>query len=135
MSTKLSFPRNSKALGKLSSKQMLALLDEWFTHSNYNETEVLWFILTALRGPDTRHDTAVSYFGKPRSEKSVTTAIIRNKALPKLSRNNSDGNKVGALFNRTDKTIMFSKWRNNIDHFKSHTTWAAKALKIPIVTE
>ena len=78
----------------------------------------LWSIMTALRGPDYANESII---------KEHTTAPIRTKAFPNLSKRSGIGRPLIAVIfaPRGQKIDLFQK--SECWHFNAHVSFAAKA--------
>lgn len=59
-----------------TAKEVLKAVNTWADNAELKQAKQLWFILTALRGPDNGSDNL----------KSATTALVRGYSLPDLAR-------------------------------------------------
>lgn len=110
-----------------SMKEVLAAVDEWAdAPGNSGQAANMWRVLTALRGPDQKDPSGLI--------KSLTTAVIRRHALPKLTA------RVGADLARHDARVDLNRlsgpnevgdeWSKQPGHFKGHIQDAVYALDI-----
>lgn len=113
-------PRQSKSRVRKAIKELVSILNRG-SDVQYEDQIHLWYILTALRGPDSSYDTV----------KNLTTARIRG-AIGLQS-----GNPGGATvctkcplftveFNRDEKALLS---REQSSHFLTHYDMAVKALR------
>jgi len=80
---------------------------------NFQKDQILWNILTALRGPDNENNQLKEY----------STARLRNMICPTLSREaGATVNAYGNVHNINDKAVDTQK------HFNRHFNWAVNAL-------
>lgn len=96
--------------------QVMKLIDTEAVRMTRNEQRKLWYVLTALRGPDNNGD------------KWNTTAVIRAKALPQWSKHPNflgTHNRYGSF---VAPAIDTNPSANN--HFARHAMKAAEALKL-----
>lgn len=98
-----------------SVREMLDAIDTFFVTKNEQESEELWDVLTALRGPDSKED---------RNLKPSTTVHIRIAAFPKFA---------AGLSNSHMADFVTTERLHNLDpfspsHFLQHIHYAIKAL-------
>ena len=99
----------------LTAKEVLILMDQWAKMASTAQTNKLWDVLTALRGPD-KVDAFV---------KKATTAVIRRAAVPNLTR------RVGAdISNKQWVDLDVLKGRNVESHFQGHIENAVRTLEL-----
>jgi hypothetical protein len=108
--------KNTRVAGQRTAKQMLKLIDRFLEHRDA-ESDRLWWVLTALRGPDSDNW----------NEKMQTTAHVRAKAFPRTAK----GSKLvnwgpgGAVFFHDQP---FNTDELSSVHFRAHITRAALVL-------
>ena len=104
---------------KPSVKKILNLIDEHLAKGN-NASKDLWYVLSALRGPDTGHGSA----------KLNTTVFIRSAALPKTDASKRKANlPISFASEYSNRKYDSSVVGIQVSlHFKSHADKAARVL-------
>jgi hypothetical protein len=90
-------------------KEALTTIDSWVDTLDYAAAEQLWQVLAAIRGPDDNNENV----------KYLTTAVIRNLALPRLAK------EVYVAVNGDASSFDDSDANG---HFADHVRWAWGAL-------
>lgn len=108
-------------------EHILEAIDVWAQDAPFGQVQKLWYVLTALRGPDSGNTQI----------KQLTTAIIRNKAVPRLTRRIGADIKKGEANLDNIKTV--AELTKESTHFLRHAEDAIEALgiaeKIPTAEE
>lgn len=104
----------------LETREILDKIDEFLVQRNTNSQD-LWDILTALRGPDSEHNDI----------KHVTTVPIRSAAFPKTAKvAASDYGFVNGADFRGGEFSYDAANMDKSEHFASHVVNAARRLGI-----
>lgn len=100
-------------------EEMLKLISD-FLKRNDGESEILWDVLTALRGPDDENE----------NDKRATTEVIRYRLFGNAGRESSDGqrNLNGCLYGPDSESYVKIRERLPPSHFKGHAKKAFDAL-------
>lgn len=105
---------------KFQAKEMLNKLDEFFAGAPKTEVQVIWDILSALRGPDSMDI----------HNKAKSTSVIRRAAFPKTAAIADEKGWYGIGGGAISKkgTLLDYDLYEERRHFKSHIRSAVEAL-------
>ncbi len=106
-------------------QRVLGEVDKLLAKRNH-DSQKLWNVLSALRGPDMTGDTRFD----GASLKDYTTIPIRRAALPLTAKSGSGAN--GAMFHSGYKFKLPTHGETRSGHFRRHIKSAALALGIEI---
>ena len=105
----MNIPQNTPAT------EILEALDQWGACAPSSERNTLWWVLTALRGPDS----------EDRALKLTTTAVIRAHSLPKFA------DRMGADVADKTRPVSIAVGTTH-DHFNFHIALATEMLGLEI---
>ena len=112
---------------RLTCDDMRHVLHDFFLNSSHTETQKLWDVLTALRGPDAPSEgsgVVGDTYDNRRKRKYETTEIIRERAF--------FGAMGGAARYHKGYSIVLHKATSG-DHFSRHAAEAAIILGLKII--
>lgn len=102
---------------KATAREILAAIDHWALQNYNKEPENLWYILTALRGPDS----------DDYEEKQKYTCPIRTAVLPQLARKASADTLSSVSYVQLGELVRKHYGDENF-HYRNHIRMAAKTI-------
>jgi hypothetical protein len=113
---KLEIPVDTPAL------QILRALNQWAEESDYREVRRLWFVLTALRGPDDERDQKFVKWGSTAALRQLALSVMAEKSGSDVSYDISDRPILEQLSLIRSGANSAMNW-----HFRGHIRQAADA--------